>query len=125
MKKTNKMAIGLIFFGALYSIVVYLTISDTEEISWILKMSFMCTILSFSGASLNTLVMLLNKGLMPAADTIQDDEAANYIQMSSTTRLRLLGDWIPCTGTLLLSPGDILMYCAPALFVATLVTIII
>uniref|UniRef100_A0A7C2NYL0 Uncharacterized protein n=1 Tax=Schlesneria paludicola TaxID=360056 RepID=A0A7C2NYL0_9PLAN len=70
------------------------------------------------GMALNLLVIFVNDG-MPArvsAEEIGDDERLHYHPLSESTRLAVLSDWIP-VGSLLVSPGDILLFVAAAILV--------
>ena len=72
--------------------------------------------LAIVGMAMNLVVNIANGG-MPAAvkpEEIPDSEQPHYHAIGQSTRLGFLSDWIP-VGTLLMSPGDILLVIAVAI----------
>jgi hypothetical protein len=66
------------------------------------------------GLVLNSSVILLNGGLMPARVVeVPIDSQNRYRPMDNQTRAWLLGDWIPF-GKRLMSPGDVCLIAAMA-----------
>jgi hypothetical protein len=71
------------------------------------------------GFLLNVLVIAANDGLMPVAaqwDEIPESSRDRCKPIDQGTRLRLLADWIPL-GSLLISPGDVLVVVAGVAYV--------
>lgn len=95
----NLMAFALLIFGVMYSL--WATLFPYSI--W----GLLCINI---GTSSNLIVMMANKGFMPATvspEICTEGSNWNYIPMDSQTRLKFLGDFINIGGKS--SPGDLLI----------------